>query len=291
MQRSNVSTARLAAKAWLIAILALLGSIVPAQAEPAVEASATVIPNRFMTWNTNGQDLGSTEMLVEQVRRFRPQVVAFQESCLNEVQEAVEELKELGLEYGYRVGLHAWLPGFGCNAQRVGTAVIYAKGTLVKGHNRKGYSVDEGWREARGIQSFHTKIDGQWVRVFNTHLSSPWPEYEEMREQQVDELVAATRPHSRALVLGDLNTRPWRTQVTGPIWQAGFRDVDQFCGETKSDRCNRTVGTKGDAKFDYILHRRVNSLHCRIHTVNTDHRLVISDVTLAQGPQRPCTVT
>ncbi|WP_159042767.1 endonuclease/exonuclease/phosphatase family protein [Streptomyces curacoi] len=284
--RKPTSTVCRVTTAWLIALLAVMGLVTPTHAEPAADEAMKPIPNRFMTWNTNGQGLGTPESIMEQVRRFRPQVVAFQESCQDEVIEAVNRLRQEGLEYRYRRGFSA--VHLGCEAG-LGTGIIFAEGTSVRAHNRKGYSEDEGWLEARGIQSFTTRIDGQWVRVFNTHLSAPG--HERLRQLQARELADVTRPHPRALVLGDLNTRPWIAKVMEPIWSAGFKDVDQFCGPVADRRCNKTLPKTDDAKFDYILHRRVNSGGCRLHTPTEDHRIVISDVTLADVPRPVCTVT
>jgi endonuclease/exonuclease/phosphatase family metal-dependent hydrolase len=292
MRRSSNGTIWRTTKVWLIGLLAVAGLVTPAYAEPAADESLAVIPNRFMTWNTNGQGIGTPGKIVEQVKRFRPQVVAFQESCLGEVRQAVRKLKEVGLEYGYQKGLS--VGNFGCPGQ-LGTAVIYAKDTPITPHKNQLYSDDEGWDEKRGIQPFTIQIDGQWVRVFNTHLSAPG--HEELRKLQAGELAAATRPHPRALVLGDFNTRPHVTKVMNPIWQAGFRDVDQFCGPVKDPRCTKTLPRTGQgfpteaAKFDYILSRGVNFRSCRLHTPTSDHRIVIGDVTLAAGPYPPCTVT
>ncbi|MFJ7494516.1 endonuclease/exonuclease/phosphatase family protein [Streptomyces sp. NPDC097727] len=204
-----------------------------------------------MTWNTNGQDLGTPKAIAGQIKHFLPPVAALQESCLNEVREAVRQLDEAGLRYEYRSGpaaLNGGCPG------RLGTAIVYAKGTT-RTHNKKGYSDDEGWLEARGMQSFTTKVDSQWVRVFNTHLSAPG--HEELRKLQAGEpAAAATRPHPRALILGDLNTRPHVTKVMYPIWQAGFKDVDQFCGPAKDPRRTKTLPLTGpprtgeESKYD-----------------------------------------
>ncbi|SCF56522.1 endonuclease/exonuclease/phosphatase family protein [Streptomyces sp. Ncost-T10-10d] len=290
---STARTAWRATKVWLIGSMAVVaGLVTPAYAGPAAEEPLKPIPNRFMTWNTNGQDLGTPKAIAEQIKHFLPQVAALQESCLNEVREAVRQLNEAGLRYEYRSGLAA-LNG-GCPG-RLGTAIVYAKGTTVRAHNKKGYSDDEGWLEARGMQSFTTKLDGQWVRVFNTHLSAPG--HEELRKLQAGELAAATRPHPRALILGDLNTRPHVTKVMDPIWQAGFKDVDQFCGPAKDPRCTKTLPltgpprTREESKYDYILGRGVNFRSCRLHTPTDDHRIVISDLTVADVRRPVCTVT
>ncbi|MGW7620349.1 endonuclease/exonuclease/phosphatase family protein [Streptomyces antimycoticus] len=128
-----------------LAGVAMIGLAVPATASQQVrevvpaadEEPLKPIPNRFMTWNTNGQDLGTPKAIAEQIKSFRPQVVALQESCLNEVREAVRQLNEAGVKYEYRSGLSAL--NFGCPG-RLGTAIIYTKGTTVRAHNKKGYS-------------------------------------------------------------------------------------------------------------------------------------------------------
>lgn len=291
MSRSSHGTAWRATTVWLIGLLAVVGLVTPAYAEPAAEDSLAAVPGRFMTWNTNGQELGTPKSIAAQIERFRPQVVALQESCRNDIDEALLLLRAAGLEYGLRIGLTAFnlrCPG------RAGTAVLYAKGTQVRKHYRKSYSEDEGWWEARGMQSFHTKIDGQWVRVFNTHLSAP--KHEGLRKQQAEELATAAI-HRRVLILGDLNTRPHATKVMNPIWQAGFKDVDQFCGPVKDPRCTKTLPLTGpprtpeESKYDYILGRGVNFRSCRLHTPTDDHRIVISDLTTADVPRPVCTVT
>ncbi|RFS81287.1 endonuclease/exonuclease/phosphatase family protein [Actinomadura spongiicola] len=271
----------------LAGLLATVGLATPSYATAAAENAFAPVPDRFMTWNTNGQGLGTSESVAEQIKSFRPQIAALQESCLNEVQEAVRQLNEAGLKYRYRSGLAAL--NAGCPG-RLGTAIVYAEGTQIRAHNRKGYSEDEGWLEARGMQSFTTRVAGQSVRVFNTHLSAPG--HERLRRLQVRELVNATRPHRRAMILGDLNTRPWVSNVMSPIWDAGFRDVDPFCGRVLDSRCNRTLPDTRDAKFDYILLRGgLNFSNCRLHTPTRDHRIVISELTLSQGPRPSCVVT
>ncbi|MFI1830667.1 endonuclease/exonuclease/phosphatase family protein [Streptomyces sp. NPDC020412] len=278
---------RHASMALLLGLL-VGGVATPAQADPSAKVNLDPIPNRVMTWNTNGQGYGSTELIVDQVRRFRPQIIAFQESCMEEVDRArVRLARDYGLEYNFREGLKTDLLWTNCG-YGLGTAVLVAKGLPIRAHNRKGYSQDEGFRESRGMQSFTTRIDGQWVRVFNTHLSTSGRPG--LRRLQIRELTNATQPHPRAMILGDFNTRPWDERMN-PIWTANFKDVDPFCTKDKDEtRCNSTLW-KVNAKYDYILHRGLNSRHCRLHTRTDDHRIVISDVTGGPGSSAPCTVT
>ncbi|MFK4272450.1 endonuclease/exonuclease/phosphatase family protein [Streptomyces milbemycinicus] len=268
----------------MIGLLAVVGVVTPAYAEPEAEESLAYVPNRVMSWNSGGEEEGTPQLIVQQVRSFRPQLVALQESCQNEVREAVRQLKEVGLEYVHVRGLsaqNAKCPG------PLGTAILYAKGTPMVRHSRKEYTVDEGWSEKRGYQTFSTKIAGRWVQVFNTHLSAP--AYPDLRRQQILELTWLTQLDSQKLVFGDFNAQPWYYEM-GPIWRDRLVDVDKYCKMVYDRRCNGTQVGSGK-KFDYILHHGVGSRNCLLHTVNLDHRVVISDVTAAPGRRRPCTVT
>lgn len=90
---------------------------------------------------------------------------------------------------------------------------------------------------------------------------------------------------------GDFNTEPSYREMK-PIWDAGFSDVDPFCrwnAGRPDSRCNAThVNAK--RKFDYILHRGINSRNCVLGKVNRDHQIVVSDVTTAAGPRVRCSL-
>ncbi|MEU0009476.1 endonuclease/exonuclease/phosphatase family protein [Streptomyces sp. NPDC006314] len=272
--------------------VALGAMTAPAQAAPEqtvttpVVSRAAVVKDRVMSWNSNGQNLGTPELLVEQISRYKPQVVTLQESCRTEVREAVRRLKRQGLEYQIKFG-----PGtinVACDGwTRNGQAVLYAKGTPARDFDQEYYSDDEGPLEARGYMAFTTRLANRWVRVFNTQLS--WGAYRDERKTQIKELLHAAQPYSQLLLAGDFNAQPQYSEMQ-PIWHARLSDVDPFCGGTYDSRCNSTH-VKSDKKFDYILHRGVGSRNCLLHSVNEDHRVVVSDVSTAAGPWAACTVT
>ncbi|MFJ4620858.1 endonuclease/exonuclease/phosphatase family protein [Streptomyces sp. NPDC088812] len=265
----------------------------PAQSAPQqgsttpVTAQATVVKSRFMSWNSNGQKLGTPELLVEQISRFRPQVITLQESCRTEVRKAVKLLKQQGLDYQFTFG-----PGtvdINCDGWSVnGQAVLYAKGTPVRDVGWEYYSDDEGPLESRAYMVFTTRLANRWVRVFNTQLS--WADHHAERKTQIQELLSAARPYSRTLIAGDFNAQPGFSEMQ-QIWRSKlYSDVDPFCGGTYDPRCNGTHVNTGK-KFDYILHRGVGSGNCLLHSVNEDHRVLVSDITTAAGPRVGCTVT
>lgn len=281
----------LAAKGAL-ALLMTAGLMTPANAQgtgagakaaPETAAKAAVIKDRVMTWNSHGQDLLSGPgLLRDQIRKFRPQIVLLQESCLGEVRQAVWQLETYGLHYQYKPGTanYHWLCG-GDNGQ----AVLVAKGTPLSNYKTVRYSKDDG--EKRGYSKFTTKLAGRTVQVFNTHLNSA--EGAATRPEQVNDLIAAARPYRRTLLGGDFNTQPWDSAM-GPIWEErpAYRDVDPYCGKNQHQWCNGTQEGSGK-KFDYLLHQGINSRACYLrNTRNEDHRVVISDVTASAPSTATC---
>ncbi|GGZ40021.1 endonuclease/exonuclease/phosphatase family protein [Streptomyces bluensis] len=281
----------LAAKAAL-ALLMTAGLVTPVYAQgtgpgadPAPEpaAQAAVIKDRVMTWNSHGQDLFSGPgLLREQIRKFRPQIVLLQESCLGEVRQAVRQLKGYGLDYQYMPGMANYhLLCGGDNGQ----AVLVAKGTPLSNYKTVRYSKQDG--EKRGYSKFTTKLAGRTVQVFNTHLNSA--SGAATRPEQITDLIAAARPYQRTLLGGDFNAQPWDGSM-GPMWKErpAYRDVDPYCGKSWHRWCNGTQEGSGK-KYDYLLHQGINSRACYLrNTRNEDHRVVVSDVTASAPSTDAC---
>ncbi|MFD7409630.1 endonuclease/exonuclease/phosphatase family protein [Streptomyces sp. NPDC059866] len=248
-------------------------------------ARASVVRNRIMSWNSNGQKLGTPQLVAEQIRRFRPQIVLLQESCHGEVDEAVRILKRQGLEYDTYHGQWSDI-NLGCDGRKtLGSSVLAAKGTKVEGYGAVRYD-ERDWFENRNYTMFTTRLAGRDVRVFNTQLSDAGDA--DLREEQVHQLMEAVPGVPNTVVAGDLNAQPWYGEMAR-IWAEGFSDVDPFCKKTWDRRCNGTQVGSGK-KFDYILHKGLNSRKCMLHTVNNDHRVVVSDLTAGQGSRRPCSL-
>ncbi|MFF0724810.1 endonuclease/exonuclease/phosphatase family protein [Streptomyces sp. NPDC004134] len=285
MEKLRRCTAQLATMVGLIISLVVTGVAVPAHAESNTAASSA-IPDRVMSWNTNGQGLGTPELLAAQIKIFRPQVVALQEACSTEVREAVRLLNRQGFDYRFKLGrgvINVGCDGWSTN----GLALVYANGTPILDYREVAHRVDEGPLEYRTYMRFTTRLAGKWVRVHNAHLSAGGARV--ARDEQIKEILTASRPYGRKLILGDLNAQPWYPEMD-QIWTAGYSDVDPFCGPETDQADGRCVWTQVNAgrKFDYILHNRMNSERCILRTVNEDHRVVVSDVTLASGPRVPC---
>ncbi|MFI7316958.1 endonuclease/exonuclease/phosphatase family protein [Streptomyces venezuelae] len=256
-----------------------------------------------MSWNSNGQKYGTPSILAREIARFRPQVVLLQESCFNEVAEALEILKgpQYRLEYtdGGQDGPNSAHWACGGPFGRLGQKILVAKGYQAPSDSNFGrqyYSEGELPPEHRGYSTFRTRLAGKEVQVFNTQLSCC--DNRNYRKTQVKELVQAARGYPTAILAGDFNAQPWISEYPEmePVWTNGYRDVDRYCGKDYNPRCNGTqhVGKK----FDFILHRGVNSKRCMMHAVKViddgqwtwDHRVVVSDVTAGPASRRPCTV-
>ncbi|WP_327393827.1 endonuclease/exonuclease/phosphatase family protein (plasmid) [Streptomyces sp. NBC_01186] len=250
-------------------------------------AKASVVRDRVMSWNSNGQDLGTPQLVAEQIMRFKPQIALLQESCHGEVDEAVKMLKRQGLEYDAYPG--QWTDLNTCDGTKMlGSVALAAKGTKVDGYGADPYK-DRDFNENRNLTFFITRLAGRDVRVFNTQLSDAGDR--DLRVKQVDQLMDAVPGMPNTLIAGDFNAQPWSPQYPemGRIWKSGFSDVDPFCKQTWDSRCNGTQVGSGK-KFDYILHKGLNSRNCMLHTVNDDHRVVVSDLTAGQASGRPCSL-
>ncbi|MFD3579532.1 endonuclease/exonuclease/phosphatase family protein [Streptomyces sp. NPDC058644] len=286
----------LAAKAGL-ALLVTAGLMTPAYAaeeegsdSPASKA-AVIKKNRIMSWNSNGQKNGTTQRLVDQVRIFKPQIVLLQESCKNEVNEAVEIMKQQPQKQEYEV-FHSDWPDIGdpvndpaCLGQ-LGHAILVAKGTKIDSAPETARYREADGIERRKFMMFQTRLAGKKVRIFNTQLSDAGDaNLRHSQLLQLSELVPGT-PNS--IIAGDLNAQPWYWEMKVP-WANGFKDADPYCKQTWDRRCNGTQYGSGK-KFDYILSRgKVNTKRCYLgDTPNEDHRVVISDVTAGPPSRKPC---
>ncbi|MCL7380514.1 endonuclease/exonuclease/phosphatase family protein [Streptomyces sp. 35G-GA-8] len=244
-------------------------------------AQASVVRNRIMSWNSNGQNLGTPQLVADQIRRFKPQIVLLQESCRGEVDDAVKLLKRQGLVYEAH---HADWPDLPCWGQ-LESAVLVAKGTKIYGSVETALYDESDGIERRKFTMFQTRLAGRNVRVFNTQLSDGGDA--NLRHSQLLQLTKLTPGTPNAMVAGDLNAQPWYWEMA-PIWAQGFADVDPYCKKTWDRRCNGTQ-VKSGKKFDYILTRgAVRSRACILHTVNLDHRVVVSDMTAGPASHRPC---
>ncbi|GHE97457.1 hypothetical protein GCM10018772_22100 [Streptomyces fumanus] len=266
--------------------------------------AVSVKKNRIMSWNSNGQLNGTTQRLVDQIVRFKPQIVLLQESCRNEVNEAAAILKRQPLHLEYEV-FHSDWPDLGdpvhdpaCTGQ-LEQAILVAKGTKIDVAPETALYREADGLERRKFMMFQTRLAGKKVRIFNTQLSDGADaDLRHSQLLQLSELVPGT-PNS--IIAGDLNAQPWTAPKPpqmplyywemAPVWANGFRDADPYCGQSYDRRCNGTQVGVGK-KFDYLLSRgAVKTKQCWLgNTPNNDHRVVVSDVTAGPASRKPCKV-
>ncbi|MGA4837674.1 endonuclease/exonuclease/phosphatase family protein [Streptomyces sp. G45] len=261
-----------------LACMLLIGPSAPSGFPRHLPADAVrdVVPNRVMTWNLCNP-CGSGEQNVGRaadIARFAPQVIGMQEACVRDVEMIRDHLENLyglvyDVEYGTvlrnrgRCGGWPWSPG------GFGQAILSAAPMT----DRVNVEYPDGGSEDRGYMAVTTTVDGQRVRVFNTHLAQR--SQEAVRARQVDVLAKAVAPHDRAIVLGDFNAVPYSPELTD-MWELAT-DAARECRPSPADTCEPT--TDWHLKFDYVFLRGVTARGHRVHPSSySDHHLLYGDV-------------
>lgn len=271
---------RLLGSAVIVACMVLLGPSAPsgalfARSLPA-EAVRDVVPNRVMTWNIcNPCDTSNVHRAAE-IATYAPQVIGLQEACVRDVERIRDYLENLhGLvyhvEYGTflrswgRCGGAPWSPG------AFGQAVLSAAPMT----DAVSVAYPDGGSEERGYMAVTTRVGGQSVRVFNTHLAHR--RQEAVRADQAGVLAADVARHDRAIVLGDFNAVPEAPELAR-IW-ALATDTDPQCRPSPTGTCEPT--TDWQSKFDYVFLRGFVPLEHRVlQTPYSDHHLLYTDLDL-----------
>ncbi|MFF7446511.1 MULTISPECIES: endonuclease/exonuclease/phosphatase family protein [unclassified Streptomyces] len=271
---------RLVAGAAIVACVALAGRSATGDATPGgslpPEAVKDVVANRVMTWNLcNPCDASNADQAAE-IAAYAPQVVAVQEACVGDVEKIRDDLERLhGLvyhvEYGAvlrnwgRCGGVPWSPG------GYGQALLSASPMT----DRVLEEYPDGGSEDRGYLAVTTKVGGETVRVFNTHLAER--RQEEVRAEQADVLAKKVGTYDRAIVLGDFNAVPYASELS-PMW-ALATDTDPQCDPSSAGACRTT--TDWQSKFDYVFLRGITPLQHHVRPSEySDHHLVYADLNL-----------
>ncbi|AOW85268.1 endonuclease/exonuclease/phosphatase family protein [Streptomyces olivaceus] len=269
----------LLAGALALACLVLVGPSAPgggapfARALPAY-AAAEVVPNRVMTWNLCNPCEESNVDRAAEIATYAPQVVGLQEACEGDVRRIRDHLERLyGLVYHVEYGavLEHWgrCGGAPWNPGDFGQAFLSAAPMT----DPVTVEYPDGGSEDRGYLAVTTRIGGQTVRVFNTHLAQR--RQETVRAGQADVLAGAVAEHERALVLGDFNAVPDASELA-PLWKVAA-DADPGCRPGRAGACE--VTTDWHSKFDYVFLRGMVPLGHRVRpTPYSDHHLLHTDL-------------
>ncbi|QIB48490.1 endonuclease/exonuclease/phosphatase family protein [Streptomyces aureoverticillatus] len=269
-----------------VACMVLVGPSTPSgglfgRSLPAA-AVRDVVPNRVMTWNICNPCDENNGGRAAEIATYAPQVVGMQEACVRDVEKIRDYLESLyGLvyhvEYGSvlrnrsRCGGWPWSPG------GFGQAILSAAPMT----DRVNVEYPNGGSEDRGYMAVTTKVGGQSVRVFNTHLAQR--RQEEVRADQVGVLAKEVARHDRAIVLGDFNAVSDAPELTDMWAQAA--DADPQCQPSPSGTGTGTgtceTTTDWDSKFDYVFLRNIAPLNQGVHPSQySDHHLVHADLDL-----------
>lgn len=275
---------RLLAGAMTVACLVLLGPSAPvgalfARPLPA-GAADDVVPNRVMTWNIcNPCDAGDADRAAA-IAAYAPQVIGMQEACVRDVEAIREHLKNLhGLvyhvEYGSvlrkwgRCGGAPWSPG------AFGQAILSAAPMT----DAVSVEYPDGGSEDRGYMAVTTTVDGEPVRIFNTHLAQR--RQETVRAEQVRVLAAAAARHERAVLIGDFNAVPDAPELT-PVQQLAV-EADSRCRPPATGDCEPTTDWR--LRFDYVFLRGITALGHRVQpSPYSDHHIVYADLDTEERP-------
>lgn len=243
------------------------------------ESVRPTVPNRVMTWNIcnpcNKEGVRNTNRAAD-IAAYAPQVIGMQEACVRDVEEIRKHLRNrYGLvyhvEYGSVLRNRGRCGGMPWNPGGFGQAILSA--APMKDHVNVEYP--EGGSEDRGYMAITTTVDGQPVRVFNTHLAQR--RQEEFRAKQTRVLADAVAKYDRAIVLGDFNAVPEASELTS-MW-AVAKDTDPRCRPSGDAACK--VTTDWQSKYDYVFLRGVTSLKHRVQpSENSDHHMLQADVNL-----------
>ncbi|WJV50857.1 endonuclease/exonuclease/phosphatase family protein [Streptomyces flavofungini] len=274
--------ARLLAGGMTLACLVLVGPSAPSGAHfagPPVEPVQDIVPNRVMTWNIcNPCGDENNVGRAADIAAYAPQVIGVQEACVRDVERIRDYLEHLhGLvyhvEYGSvlrnrsRCGGWPWSPG------GFGQAILSA--APMTDHVNVEYP--DGGSESRGYMAVTTTVDGESVRIFNTHLAQR--RQEEVRADQVDALAPAVARHDRAIVLGDFNAVPDAPELSR-MWPLA-RDADPRCRPAPAGTGTCAPTTDWQLKFDYVFLRDVAPVRQEVRpSPHSDHHPVLADVDL-----------
>ncbi|WP_246886513.1 endonuclease/exonuclease/phosphatase family protein [Streptomyces sp. GESEQ-4] len=238
--------------------------------------------NRVVTFNVKNPDRRPfpgphMQRIIDQIREYRPQVIALQEICANDARIIRDNLRAYyGLSYNLAQGDvmnnfgRCW-PGRG-----YGTALLSAAPLT----NMVKHVYGAGGTEPRGYVAADTTVAGKNVRVFVTHLAQAGQS--DVRQQQVQELLADALTFPDTIVMGDFNAEPNTREVT-PMW-TWYKDADPACSAAQPDPpCQWTADASPHRKkFDYIFLRNgsFTAPSAGVHDNYSDHDLVHADLSV-----------
>jgi endonuclease/exonuclease/phosphatase family metal-dependent hydrolase len=242
---------------------------------------------RVMTWNMGtGAGFDDLDGWANTIAAYAPDVLGVQEMCVTDMQGVLSRLRAKGLNY--QASYATWQNKLYCNEPTggaFGEAILSLRPISAETHATYVNQSTDSTADVRGWQALTITIDGQPVRVFNTHLEQPGgadhPLNTAARDAQARELAEISKTAPRAIGFGDLNstpengegadsgltTSPSTQPAPMPFYNAGFSDLDRDCTRfTNPENVSATIipectltqpSSSGgpDHKFDYVFVR------------------------------------
>jgi endonuclease/exonuclease/phosphatase family metal-dependent hydrolase len=227
---------------------------------------------RVMTWNGQTQHHGPGEW-VRVVGNQRPDVLAMQEVCVREVKELVKKLKDTyNLSYYIAYGSVRKSYDRGCgklptNSGAWGNAMLSK--FPVRSLKNALYAKQAKDGQKRGYHAMTVTFPGgAGVRFFNTHIALE----KDAQGAQVAQLAKEADGFAKAVVLGDLNLKPDRTELR-PLTSA-FSEVDPDNKSPTFKNDPEDAKKKPTSKIDYIYLKGVVKRAAveTYWTASSDHR-------------------
>lgn len=277
LSRTNARGRRWAVAALGVALLASLFVVYRYTASDRAVQGSWAHPGRVATLNVTNPRGTPPGPIADYIARVKPEVIAFQEACVNRTNRIAAELRKRGMNYTVvhgsmtrqfgRCGL-----GDGYLVGASGNALLLANG-ITGDHGNIPYDTgtpaeDNG--ERRGYVYAQTIVNGSQVTVYGTQLSQHKQSLAGVRTEQAKELAEAAGafdPNKNSIIMGDFNTVPNET-VLQRI-RTAWVDADPNCGAKPNGNC---VGTQvgSGKKLDYIwLKPRFYPRRSGVHTVRT----------------------
>jgi endonuclease/exonuclease/phosphatase family metal-dependent hydrolase len=258
-----------------------------APADTAAAPQVAAFSNRVATFNvcnpcrwnlSGGPPRRHLDLIEEQIRTYRPQVLALQEICVNEARIIRAELELEGLHYN-AVELRTTNRLGRCLPYGQGYGIALFSAAPLSNQTKQLYTV--GGTELRGYIAADTTVAGRTVRVFATHLAQAGQS--DVRRQEVQQLLPTVRAYPQAIVLGDFNAEPTAAELA-PMW-TWFGDADPNCGPTQNlPPCKATADASAHRKkFDYIWLLQTGNFTAAnngVHGNFSDHDLVHADLSI-----------
>lgn len=225
---------------------------------------------RVLSFNTH-RSTGSLASVAQEIRDLQPDIAILQEVDRRMIRTGgVDQARRLAREVGMT---GSFSPNITRGSGQYGTLILSRFAVLNEGRLPLAHAPRA---EPRGLQWVVIDVDGQPVRVYNTHLESVRPR---LRLQQARQVARTVRRDELPLVLGgDLNSWPGSKPIR--VVSRALEDTWAAAGE------GRAATSPGGHKIDYLFVKSMRPLRSQVaSSLVSDHHRLWAEVRLA-APRR-----